>query len=68
VIVVGDDPALEMRMARAAGAIGIAVPTGMLTRDGLARLTDAEMPDALIDDLSPLCAALAGLYPDSVDR
>jgi 4-nitrophenyl phosphatase len=58
VIVVGDDPALEMRMASTAGAISIGLTTGMLKRDMLPALANAERPDVLLDSLAPLLNAL----------
>jgi 4-nitrophenyl phosphatase len=58
VIVVGDDPALEMRMASNAGAVSIGLTTGMLTREMLPDLAVAERPHVLLDSLSPLLAAL----------
>lgn len=58
VIVVGDDPALEMRMASNAGAVSIGVTTGMLTREMLPDLAVAERPHLLLDSLSPLLSAL----------
>ena len=58
VIVVGDDPALEMRMASNAGAVSIGLTTGMLTREMLPDLAVAERPHVLLDSLSPLLTAL----------
>jgi 4-nitrophenyl phosphatase len=58
IIIVGDDPALEMRMASNAGAISIGLTTGMLKRDMLPNLLAAERPDALLDSLAPLLSAL----------
>lgn len=58
VIVVGDDPALEMRMASNAGAISIGLTTGMLAREMLPDLAVAERPHVLLDSLSPLLTAL----------
>jgi 4-nitrophenyl phosphatase len=58
VIIVGDDPALEMRMASNAGAISIGLTTGMLSRDMLSALSEAERPDILLDSLAPLLSAL----------
>ena len=59
IVVFGDDPALEMRMARSAGALGIGLTTGLMKGDGVAKLGDAEQPHALVDDLRDLCRALA---------
>jgi 4-nitrophenyl phosphatase len=58
VIIVGDDPALEMRMANTVGAVSIGLTTGMLSRDMLSGLAAAERPDVLLDSLAPLLAAL----------
>jgi NagD protein len=58
VVVVGDAPALEMRMARTGGATGIAMTTGMLTREAAAALPAAERPHAVLDSLEPLLRAL----------
>jgi 4-nitrophenyl phosphatase len=58
VIVVGDDPALEMRMASNAGAVSIGLTTGMLKREMLPDLAVAERPHVLLDSLSPLLSAL----------
>lgn len=54
VVVVGDDPALEMRMAKAAGAIGIGMTTGLMTRGKVAGLAKNQQPDILMDDLTLL--------------
>jgi NagD protein len=58
VIIVGDDPALEMRMANTVGAVSIGLTTGMLSRDMLPNLAVAERPHVLLDSLSPLLSAL----------
>jgi 4-nitrophenyl phosphatase len=58
VIIVGDDPALEMRMASNAGAVSIGLTTGMLSRENLPNLAVAERPDILLDSLAPLLSAL----------
>jgi HAD superfamily hydrolase (TIGR01450 family) len=48
--VVGDDPALEMRMANVAGALGVAVTTGA---------APAERPDIVLSDLRFLIKVLS---------
>jgi ribonucleotide monophosphatase NagD (HAD superfamily) len=58
-LVVGDDPALEMRMARSAGALAIAVTTGLNDRASFDSVGPAEAPDAVLDDLAPLVALLS---------
>lgn len=56
-VVVGDDPALEMRMANSAGALAIGLTTGMMkSTDGLA---ERDRPAVLLQSLQPLLAALA---------
>lgn len=58
VIVVGDDPALEMQMAHAGGLIGIGMTTGLMKRDRLDALSPAQRPDGLLDTLEPLLRAI----------
>jgi NagD protein len=50
VVVVGDDPALEMRMANAAGAVSVGVATGLRTLATLKALPERDRP------LLALCA------------
>lgn len=59
IVVVGDDPGLEMRMANGAGAMSIGMTTGLMKRDTVQALSPAEMPDVLLDTLAPLLAAFA---------
>jgi 4-nitrophenyl phosphatase len=53
-VVIGDDPALEMRMARTAGATGVAVTTGLNDQAAFARARAAEQPDIVLSGLRPL--------------
>ncbi|TAK50952.1 MAG: haloacid dehalogenase [Gammaproteobacteria bacterium] len=55
-VVIGDDPALEMRMARSAGALALAVTTGLSSRDDFTRAGAAAAPNAVLDGLGPLVA------------
>lgn len=56
-VVVGDDPALEMRMANSAGALAIGLTTGMMKNThGLA---ERDRPAVLLQSLQPLLAAFA---------
>lgn len=55
-VVVGDDPGLEMRMANAAGALSIGMKTGIMAGD--ADLPARDRPAALLGSLEPLLAAL----------
>lgn len=56
VVVVGDDPALEMRMANAAGAWSIGLATGVMARE--VELPEKDRPTVLLNDLAPLLDAL----------
>jgi 4-nitrophenyl phosphatase len=58
IVVVGDDPGLEMRMANGAGAVSIGLTTGLMKRGALDTLSAAETPMALLDSLEPLFKAL----------
>lgn len=57
-IVVGDDPTLEMRMANAARAFGVAVTTGLNDAAAFKAGPKAERPHAVISSLYPLLKAL----------
>lgn len=57
-MVVGDDPALEMRLANSAGALSIGVTTGLATADTFATGPDEERPGAVFASLHPLIEAL----------
>jgi len=59
-VVVGDDPALEMAMARKAGAIGIGMTTGLMRPDTFHALPPGQQPHAVIDRLSLITQALSG--------
>lgn len=52
IVVVGDDPALEMRMANAVGATSIGLATGIMGSD--ISLPEKDRPTVLLDDLKPL--------------
>lgn len=56
VVVVGDDPALEMRMANDAGASSVGLATGVMSAD--AELPEHSRPTCLLGDLEPVLAAL----------
>lgn len=55
-VVVGDDPALEMRMANGAGALSIGMTTGMMK--DTSGLAERDRPAVLLDSLEPMLAAL----------
>lgn len=56
VVVVGDDPALEMRMANAMGAHSLGMATGVMASDAV--LPEKDRPSVLLSDLSHLLDAL----------
>lgn len=58
-VVVGDDPALEMEMANAAGAVSIGTSTGMMTPGDVGSLSPRQRPDWLIDHLDQIHAVLS---------
>jgi HAD superfamily hydrolase (TIGR01450 family) len=57
--VVGDDPALEMRMANVAGALGVAVTTGLNDHAAFVGAAPAERPDIVLSDLRFLIKVLS---------
>lgn len=57
-VVVGDDPALEMRMAVSAGAYGVGMTTGLMKRGTVRGLAAAERPHALLETLEGLAERL----------
>lgn len=56
VVVVGDDPALEMRMANGVGAHSIGLATGIMGKEVV--LPEKDSPSVLLDNLKPLLDAL----------
>lgn len=59
VVVVGDDPVLEIGMAKATGALGVGMTTGLMKRDSIGDLPPEQQPEVLIDHLDSLRAALS---------
>lgn len=59
IVVFGDDPALEMRMANGAGAVGVGLTTGLLKRDALTGLPANQQPHLLIDDYADVIRMLS---------
>ena len=55
-VVVGDDPALEMRMANAVGALSVGMATGIMARD--AALPERDRPAVLLQSLETLLGVL----------
>jgi 4-nitrophenyl phosphatase len=56
--VIGDDPALEMRLANSAGALSIGLTTGIATAATFASGPPEERPGAVLASLHPLIEAL----------
>jgi 4-nitrophenyl phosphatase len=50
-VVVGDDPELEIRMARAAGALAVGVTTGLVDRAGFEAAPEAHRAQLVVDSL-----------------
>ncbi len=58
-LVVGDDPGLEIAMARAGGAYAIGVTTGLAGRDAFAALPAGRRPHLVVDAVADLVLLLA---------
>ena len=54
IAVIGDDPKVEMEMARAGGAIGVGVTRGTTSRDEWAAQPDERRPDLVIESVGEL--------------
>jgi len=59
VVVVGDDPALEMRMANLVGAISVGVATGLRSLDALGTLPEKDRPLLALGGVGELAALAA---------
>jgi ribonucleotide monophosphatase NagD (HAD superfamily) len=59
-LVVGDDLTLEIRMARAAGAVAVLTTTGTHDADDADRAVPSDRPDLVVDGLPELLALLVG--------
>lgn len=57
-LVVGDDPALEMRLANSAGAMSVGMTTGLASAETFADACTEERPTVVLSDLYPLIKAL----------
>lgn len=57
-VVVGDDPALEVALGRAVGARTVLVLSGIVGEEDLAGLPELHRPDAVVRDVGDLLAAL----------
>ena len=54
IAVIGDDPKVEMEIARAGGAIGVGVTSGTTSRDEWAAQPDERRPDLVIESVGEL--------------
>ena len=57
-VVVGDDPSLEIAMALRGGALAVGVTSGLATRADFAALPPGKQPHLVLDDVGKLKAAL----------
>jgi NagD protein len=53
-VVVGDDPSLDIAMARRGGAFSVLVTTGIAGREGLHALPEAWRPDLVVESLGEM--------------
>jgi HAD superfamily hydrolase (TIGR01450 family) len=58
-VIVGDDPALEMRMARVSGALGVAVTTGLNNAADFLACAPSQQADVILSGLEPIVKALS---------
>ncbi len=58
-VVVGDDPALEMRLAYNSGAMGIGVTTGIQDSAAFSCADKSERPDVILHGLEPILEAVS---------
>lgn len=58
-VVIGDDPALEMRMANAAGAVSVAVTTGLNGPESFSAAPAAERPNLIVNDLHAIIRGIS---------
>ena len=59
-VIVGDDPAIEVLMARRVGALGVAVRTGVWSSGEVSRLPAAHRPHLALQDVAELLSVLDG--------
>jgi HAD superfamily hydrolase (TIGR01450 family) len=60
IVVVGDDPTLDIAVGRVAGAATVLVLSGIVGAEEVVALPEPHRPDAVIDDVGELLAALTG--------
>lgn len=60
IVIFGDDPALEMRMAHNGRATGIGMTTGIMGADTVDTLRAGERPHAVVSTLEPLANLIRG--------
>lgn len=66
--VVGDDPELEMAMARRAGALGIAVTTGIHAANHFATLPTEQRPHLTVEGVGGLTTLLPALNSHPIEN
>lgn len=59
-VIVGDDPAIEVLMARRVGALGVAVRTGVWSSGDISKLPAAQRPHLAVQDAAELLGVLNG--------
>lgn len=59
VVVFGDDPLLEVEMAREAGAVSVAMTTGLTSAAAFAAAPEDKRPHLILDSLEPLLPLFA---------
>ena len=67
-VVIGDDPSLEIRMARKAGAYAVGVTTGLYDRHAFMRVTSEERAHLVLDTLEGLSSQPWLSAPEGVER
>jgi len=67
IVVVGDDPSLEVAMARRGGALSVLVTTGITGTEMLAALPEPQRPDIVVDDMSQFWRLYQGAGAASVE-
>jgi NagD protein len=58
-VVIGDDPSLEIKMAKLAGAYAIGVTTGLYNKDDFMRVSENERTDIVLESLENFASHLS---------
>jgi NagD protein len=62
VVVIGDDPALDVALGRRAGVPTVLVLSGVASADSVASLPESQRPDVVVDDVGELLALLRAAW------